>query len=59
MGLTGISIVVTAATTAAGGLAGYGVHRFVGCRSGACPLWSRAWAATLYGALLGFVLGAR
>ncbi|MEO6773367.1 MAG: DUF6132 family protein [Kofleriaceae bacterium] len=52
-----MSILITSLATAGGGLAGYVLHRVIGCRSGACPLWSRAWAATLYGATLGLVLG--
>lgn len=42
--------------TVLGGAAGYGVHRFVGCRSGACPIWASPWISTLYGALLGALL---
>ena len=40
-----------------GALAGFGFYRFVGCRSGACPIWASPIASTLYGALLGFVIG--
>ncbi len=40
-----------------GALAGYGFHRFVGCRSGSCAIWASPWLATLYGALLGFLIG--
>ena len=40
-----------------GALAGYGLHRFVGCRSGACAIWANPVLATLYGALLGFLIG--
>jgi hypothetical protein len=36
---------------------GFGFHRFVGCRSGACPIWASPYASTIYGALLGFLLG--
>ncbi len=39
-----------------GGLAGYGGHRLIGCRSGACPIWSRPSIAILYGALLGLLV---
>ncbi len=40
-----------------GALAGFGVHRFVGCRSGACAIWANPILSTLYGALLGFLIG--
>jgi hypothetical protein len=36
---------------------GFMFHRFVGCRSGACAIWANPYAATIYGAVLGFVLG--
>jgi hypothetical protein len=35
---------------------GFALHRFVGCRSGACPIWASPYVSTLYGALLGFLL---
>ena len=40
-----------------GALAGLGFYRFVGCRSGTCPIWANPIASILYGALLGFVIG--
>lgn len=40
-----------------GAVAGFGFYRFVGCRSGTCPIWASPIASTLYGALLGFVIG--
>ncbi len=39
-----------------GALGGLGYHRFIGCRSGACPIWANPWASTGYGALLGYIL---
>lgn len=38
---------------AIGAAAGYAYYRFVGCKSGACPLTGNPWISTLYGALLG------
>lgn len=35
---------------------GFAFHRFVGCRSGACPIWASPYVSTAYGALLGFLL---
>lgn len=37
--------------------AGYLYYRFVGCRSGACPITSSPIISTVYGAMLGFLLG--
>ncbi|MGQ9663260.1 MAG: DUF6132 family protein [Kiritimatiellia bacterium] len=36
-----------------GGLLGYGMYRFVGCSSGACPITSNPWTSTLFGMVLG------
>ena len=40
-----------------GALAGFGFHRLVGCRSGACAIWANPFASTIYGAVLGFAIG--
>ena len=44
-----------------GGLLGYGVYRFIGCSSGACPLTANPWISTIlgmaFGALLSGALG--
>lgn len=39
-----------------GAAAGYGWYRFVGCRSGACPITSNKWISTGYGLFVGLVL---
>lgn len=36
-----------------GGLLGFGAHKVVGCRTGACPLMATPWRAILYGAVMG------
>jgi hypothetical protein len=36
-----------------GGAAGYGYYKFIGCRTGSCPITSSPWISTLYGALVG------
>ncbi len=41
---------------AAGAAAGYGYYRFIGCKTGACPLTSNPWISTLYGALIGLLI---
>ena len=40
-----------------GALAGFAFHRFVGCRSGTCAIWANPIASSLYGALLGALIG--
>lgn len=42
-------------SVAGGALAGYLVYRFIGCRSGACPLTGNPYISTLYGAVIGFL----
>ena len=37
----------------AGGLLGYGLYRFVGCSSGACPITSNPWVSTIFGMVIG------
>lgn len=41
-----------------GAAVGYVLHRFIGCASGACPIWSSPWLAMLYGGGLGALLAA-
>jgi hypothetical protein len=49
-------IAQTVLFVAGGALAGYLYHRFVGCRSGACPITANPYISTLYGAVIGFLL---
>ena len=42
---------------AIGAAGGFTFHRVVGCRSGACAIWANPYAATIYGAVLGLMLG--
>ena len=46
----------TVFSVALGGGLGFAFHRFVGCRSGACPIWASPYISTVYGAVLGFLL---
>jgi hypothetical protein len=39
-----------------GALLGFGYHRFVGCRTGACAITANPYISTLYGALMGSLL---
>ena len=41
-----------------GGALGFGYHRLVGCRTGACVLTANPYISTLWGALLGYLLAA-
>ena len=39
-----------------GAAAGYGYYYFVGCSNGSCPMTSKWYVTTLYGAVAGAVL---
>ena len=43
-------------TIGIGAALGYGYYRFVGCRSGVCPLTSNPYTSTAYGGLLGYLM---
>jgi hypothetical protein len=43
-----------AGLTIVGALLGLAYQRFVGCRTGGCPITSNAYLSTIYGALLGY-----
>lgn len=42
-----------------GGGLGFAYYKFIGCRSGACPLTGNPYISTLYGALLGYIWSAQ
>ena len=48
-----------AAGIVVGGVLGFGMYRFVGCSSGACPITANPWISTLYGVVTGGLLAAR
>lgn len=50
-------IIHTLAYVVGGGILGFAYYKLVGCHSGACPITSSPYVSTLYGALLGFVVG--
>ena len=35
---------------------GFAYYKFVGCRSGACPITSSPYISTVWGALMGFLI---
>ncbi len=39
-----------------GAILGFGYYRFVGCRTGACPITGNPYVSTLYGAMLGVLM---
>jgi uncharacterized YccA/Bax inhibitor family protein len=43
--------------TLLGAVGGYLYYRLVGCAGGACPITSNPIVSTLYGAVIGFLLG--
>jgi len=44
-------------SVAIGAGAGFLYSKYIGCRSGACPLTSNRYIATVYGAVLGGLFG--
>ncbi|MBK6695958.1 MAG: YtxH domain-containing protein [Myxococcales bacterium] len=38
-----------------GAVLGFGYHRLVGCRSGACAITANPYISTAYGALMGYL----
>lgn len=39
-----------------GAALGFGYHRLVGCRSGACLITANPYVSTLYGAVMGYLM---
>ncbi len=35
---------------------GFAYYKFVGCRTGACPITSNPWISTVWGGLIGFLI---
>jgi len=51
-------ILIRASATIAGGAVGYLYYRFIGCKSGVCPLTSTPTGSIFLGALMMFALSA-
>lgn len=45
------------AFTIIGALGGYAYYYFIGCSNGTCPITSNWYITTLYGSVMGLVLG--
>ena len=50
-------IVHTLAFVVGGAVVGFGYHKLVGCRTGACPITANPYISTRYGAVMGFLVG--
>jgi len=42
--------------TIIGGALGFVYYKFIGCRSGACPLTGNPYISSIWGALIGFII---
>jgi hypothetical protein len=40
-----------------GGIAGFAYYKFIGCSTGTCPITSNPWSSTIYGMLMGTMVG--
>ncbi len=40
-----------------GGALGYANYRFIGCKTGTCPLSANPWISTAYGMIVGGLIG--
>jgi hypothetical protein len=40
-----------------GGFGGFLVYKFVGCKTGVCPITNNRWLSILYGAIIGVTMG--
>jgi hypothetical protein len=48
-----VNMVMLLAPVGVGAAGGYLWYRFVGCRTGTCPITSNPWVSTIYGAVIG------
>jgi len=51
-------ILVKILATLAGAGLGFLYYKFIGCRTGSCPITSNPWISMIWGGLIGFLLAA-
>jgi len=54
--LKGHKLEVRIISTIVGAGLGFAYYKFVGCRTGACPITSNPYISTVWGALIGFLV---
>ena len=54
--LTENKILLKIIASLAGAGVGYLIYKWIGCRSGSCPITSNPWMSMIWGALMGFIL---
>ena len=52
----GVMIVRLIIGVVVGGLVGYGMYRFIGCSTGACPITANPWTSIIFGMVFGALL---
>jgi hypothetical protein len=50
-------IVIMTVSVLVGGALGYANYRFIGCKTGTCPLSANPWISTVYGMVVGGMVG--
>ncbi|MBT3168463.1 MAG: hypothetical protein HN952_04335 [Candidatus Cloacimonetes bacterium] len=50
-----MKILLNVATIVIGAVAGWLYYKFVGCRTGACPLTSNPYSSMIFGAIFGYL----
>jgi hypothetical protein len=56
--ITENKLLVKILATIAGAGVGFLYYKFIGCRTGSCPLTSNPWISMIWGGLIGFLLAA-
>jgi uncharacterized membrane protein YeaQ/YmgE (transglycosylase-associated protein family) len=51
-----MKLILTILTFIIGAVVGFLYYKFIGCRSGSCPITSNPWTSTIFGALIGYLL---
>jgi len=51
-----MKLLFTILTFIIGAIFGFLYYKFIGCRSGSCPITSNPWASVIFGAIVGYLL---